>query len=199
MWRASLPRSRTDIFCAASGRPVELAKLDFCRPSSRALAFIFSAKARSLPARPSASVMQASLPDCTTAPWIRSSTRDLLWIGRNMLDVWDGAPPSPPRVLARHVFGIELDVALLELVEHDLRRHQLGHAGGRCRRVGVFLEQDGAGRGVEQDDVGRGGIEIAGLAADEADIGGCRDGGDRAGDEFHREEAATQRWSSASS
>ena len=44
--------------------------------------------------------MQASLPDCTTAPWMRSSTRDLLWIGRNMLDVCDGAPPR------RHAFSL---------------------------------------------------------------------------------------------
>ncbi len=98
-----------------------------------------------------------------------------------------------PRVLARHVFGIEGDVALLELVEHDLRRHQLGHAGGRRRRVGVFLEQDGAGRGIEQDDVGGGGFEIAGLAADEADVSRRRDGRDRAAEEAQRDEAAPQR------
>ena len=62
-------------------------------PSSRARLFIISTKPRSLPAIPSASVMQASLPDWTNAPWIRSSTLTRLWIAANMLDVWDGAPP----------------------------------------------------------------------------------------------------------
>ncbi len=62
-------------------------------PSSRARLFIIATKAGSLPAIPSASAMQASLPDWTTAPWIRSSTLTRLWIAANMLEVWDGAPP----------------------------------------------------------------------------------------------------------
>jgi hypothetical protein len=41
---------------------LELAKVDCVIPSSRARLVMISAKARSLPAMPSASVMQASLP-----------------------------------------------------------------------------------------------------------------------------------------
>ena len=42
---------------------------------------------------PSASAMQASLPDWMMTPRSRSSTRTRLLIGANMLDVRDGAPP----------------------------------------------------------------------------------------------------------
>ena len=37
--------------------------------------------------------MQASLPDTTTAPWIRFSTDILLWTGANIVDPPAGAPP----------------------------------------------------------------------------------------------------------
>src|SRR5665213_671199 len=68
MVRASFANSRTVILLPGSGRPLELAKVDLVRPSSRARLVIISAKALSLPAMPSASTMQASLPLWTMAP-----------------------------------------------------------------------------------------------------------------------------------
>ena len=63
MWRASLASSRAVISWRGSGSPVEFPKVDLMRPSSRARLTIISANLSSLPAMPSASTMQASLPD----------------------------------------------------------------------------------------------------------------------------------------
>ena len=51
------------------------------------------AKVRSLPAMPSASTMQASLPLWMIAPCSRSSTETLLLSAANMVEPPDGAPP----------------------------------------------------------------------------------------------------------
>src|SRR5215217_8158924 len=51
------------------------------------------AKIRSLPAMPSASAMQASLPLWMMAPRRRSSTETLLWMAANMVGPPEGAPP----------------------------------------------------------------------------------------------------------
>ena len=42
---------------------------------------------------PSATAMQASLPDCTMMPWISSSSRARVLTGIIIADVPDGAPP----------------------------------------------------------------------------------------------------------
>ena len=90
---ASFASSRTVTRCCGSGSPVELVKFDLSRPSSRARSFISRAKAASLPAMPSASTMQASLPEWITTPLSRSLTLILLWIAANMVEPPDGAPP----------------------------------------------------------------------------------------------------------
>ncbi len=59
---------------SGSGQPVQLRKFDAVRPSSAAFLFISSTKPSSEPAIPSASTMQASLPESTIMPRIRSST-----------------------------------------------------------------------------------------------------------------------------
>ncbi len=79
--------------CVGSGRPFELPKVALASPISRARLVIISANLSSLPAMPSASTMQASLADWMMTPCSRSSTDTWLWIGTNMLDVCDGAPP----------------------------------------------------------------------------------------------------------
>ena len=55
-------------------------------PSSRALAFISATKALSEPEMPSASTMQASLPDWMIMPRSRSSTRTSLPSSTNILE-----------------------------------------------------------------------------------------------------------------
>ena len=90
---ASLPSSRAVMSCRGLGRPFELPNVALARPISRARSVISSANLSSLPAMPSASAMQASLADWMMTPCRRSSTDTRLWIGMNMLDVCDGAPP----------------------------------------------------------------------------------------------------------
>ena len=60
---------------------------------------------------------------------------------------------APPGVLGNHELAVELDAALLDLVEDDLEGHDLRHARRRELLVGGLLEQDRAGIGVEQDRV----------------------------------------------
>ena len=93
MCRASMPSSRTVSLLTGSGRPLEFPNVDFVRPSSRARLVIIATKSRSLPAMPSASAMQESLPLWISAPRRRSSTLTLLLIAANMVEPPDGAPP----------------------------------------------------------------------------------------------------------
>ena len=60
---------------------------------------------------------------------------------------------APPGVLGHRELRVDIDPALLHLVEHDLDRHDLGHAGRGGELVGVLLEQDGAAVGIDQDGV----------------------------------------------
>ncbi len=126
MCRASLASSRAVISWRGSGSPFELPKVDLARPISRARLVISSANSDSLPEMPSASAMQASLADWMITPCSRSSTDTLLWIGMNMLDVREGAPPLRQALVADDEFVGRLEPALLDLVEHHLGRHQLG-------------------------------------------------------------------------
>ena len=71
----SMASSRTVTTWPSAGRPVEFLNTDFVSPSARARSVISSAKFSSDPAMPSAMTMQPSLADCTTTPWIRSSSR----------------------------------------------------------------------------------------------------------------------------
>ena len=62
--------------------------------------------------------------------------------------------------------SVELEPALLDLVEHDLRGHQLGEARRRNELVGALFEQHAAAVGIDQDRVrGRGLEPVAGLGA----------------------------------
>ena len=73
--------------------PVELVKCDWVSPISRARRFISSENASSLPAIPSASAMQASLPDWIITPCSRLSTLTRLLSAANIAEPPDGAPP----------------------------------------------------------------------------------------------------------
>src|SRR5215475_13575474 len=163
---ASFASSRIVTLWSGSCRPVELMKCDRVRPSSRARLFIISANCGSLPAMPSASVMQASLPDCTMTPYRRSVTFTRLLSGANIA--------APPRVLADQELGVGIEAAFLDLVEHHLHGHQLGQAGRERELVGGLIEQDAAAVGVDEDRVRRRGLEslprLLGLA-------GARQGG----------------------
>ena len=90
---ANRPRSCIDIRCRGSGQPEALAKVDCVIPSSAARSVISRAKASSLPASASATTTQASLPDCTMIPLIRSSTVGRSVSSRNIV--------LPPIALAR--------------------------------------------------------------------------------------------------
>ena len=81
---SAMSRGLITWFCA--GHPVELTRLLSVNPSSRALRFIASANAASEPDNASATTMQASLPDWTTIPRIRSSTRTCLSTSTNILE-----------------------------------------------------------------------------------------------------------------
>src|SRR5438093_136158 len=90
---ANLASSRAVTFRLGSGSPVALVKFDLVRPISRARALSISANVVSFPAMPSASAMQASLPDWMISPLRRSITFTLLWIAANMDEPCEGAPP----------------------------------------------------------------------------------------------------------
>ena len=66
------------------GSPVALTKFEFLRPRRAASRFICSTKFSSLPAMPSASAIDASLPDCTIMPCSSSSIATALPGSRNM-------------------------------------------------------------------------------------------------------------------
>src|SRR5207248_3573619 len=107
-WRASFASSRTVILLPASGNPFELANVDFVRPSSRArLVMKSAAKMRSLPAMPSASAMQASLPLWMIAPCRRSSIEILLLSTANIVEPPAGAPPRGTSAGRDHRGGVD--------------------------------------------------------------------------------------------
>ena len=64
-----------------------------------------------------------------------------------------------PGVLADGEFVVELDAALLDLVEHEFERHQLGEARRRDKLIAVLVEQKAVAVGIEQDRVGDAGLE----------------------------------------
>ena len=93
MYCASLASSRMVIWCSGSCSPVGLVKCDWVSPSSLARLFIMSANAPSVPASPSASAIQASLPEAIITPRSRSSTFTRLLIAANIAEPPEGAPP----------------------------------------------------------------------------------------------------------
>ncbi len=94
--------------CPSAGRPVEFLKTDFSSPSARARSVISLAKFSSDPAMPSATMMQPSLADCTTMPWIRASSGMTDFSSANMVEPPDGAPP------VRHAFSLTTNVSASE-------------------------------------------------------------------------------------
>ena len=72
--------------CSGFGQPVALVKCVLYMPMSSAFWFISSAKLSSVPPRYSATTMQASFPDATRIPLIRSSTRTFLPTSMNILE-----------------------------------------------------------------------------------------------------------------
>ena len=150
MWRASIASSRTVILLPGSGRPLELAKVDFVSPSSRARLVISFGEGGSVLAMPSASAMQESLPLWMIAPCSRSSTYAAV-DGREHGRAAGRRAALAPGIFADPVFIGGLDLALLERVEDHFHRHQLHHAGRRAQFVGVLLEQDAAAFRLDQD------------------------------------------------
>ena len=178
MWRARLASSRTVILLAGSGSPLELPKVDLVSPSSRARLVMKSvAKIRSLPAMPSASAMQESLPLWMMAPCRRSSTETLLLIAANIVEPPAGAPPLRQAFSLMRYSSVSLTSPCLDGVEDHLGRHQLHHAGRRPQLVGVLLEQHAAAGGLDQDRGRRVAVEAALvlLGALHAVVGGVDD------------------------
>ena len=157
MWRASVTRSRALMWWPSSGRPEALRKADWVIPSSWARLVISSAKVASLPARPSATTTQASLPDWTMMPWISASTGTLLPASTNIrLPSIDWAWGLTVE-LGRHG-----DAAVAERLEEQVERHQLRHRGRRQLLVGVLLEEHHAGAVVDHQRLAGAGLEGAG-------------------------------------
>ena len=150
--------------CRGSGRPVELLKVDLVSPSSRARVVISSANSSSLPAMPSASAMQASLPDWMMTPRSRSSTFTRLWIGANMVERARRRAALAPGIGADDEFVVELEAALLDLVEHDLGGHQLGRLAGATSSSAFFSNRTVPLSASIRIAVGAAGVELA-LAA----------------------------------
>ncbi len=70
-------------------------------------------------------------------------------------------PTLAPSVFADGELLVELELALLDLVEDEFQRHQLGKTCRRDRLISVLLEQNAVGLGVEQDGVGDAGLKRA--------------------------------------
>ena len=97
-----MPRSRIDMRWRGSGQPEELAKTELVMPRSRPRFVISSANFSSVPASPSATTTQASLPELMMIPWIRSLTVGRSSSFRNMVD----PPISRARVETEKVVSI---------------------------------------------------------------------------------------------
>ncbi len=131
-------------------------KCELVSPSSLAFLFISSTNCSSEPAMPSASTMQASLPESTVMPRIRSSDRDLAAERDEHL-----RPAHPPGLLAHRQRLVELELPRFELPVDDVERHQLGHRGRRHPVVRLLLEQRGTGVEIHHVGPAGGGIDRA--------------------------------------
>jgi hypothetical protein len=136
--------SRTVIIWPGSGQPVALRKVLLVSPSLRpsflAAADPFREHDASIVARLNDDAAQEVL-DAHPVADMHEHLRAL----------------HAPSLLADRQRVIELQLAMLELVEHHVERHQLAHRSGRDRFVRRLLEHHGAGFVIEQDGVpGRG-------------------------------------------
>ena len=103
--------------------------------------------------------MQASLAESTMMPWMRSSSRTLAVNGGKHRGAMRRRPALTPRVLADGEFIVELEAALLDFVEHEFERHELGEARRRDQLIAILLEQNAVAFGIEQDGVGNGDLK----------------------------------------
>ena len=97
-------KSRALMRCNGSGHPVEFPNDELFIPNSIARLVIWSAKAVSVPAIFSATVMHASLPDCTIIPCIKSRTDTLSPSRKNIVD--------PPILVARSETKNSVSIAI---------------------------------------------------------------------------------------
>ena len=159
--RASMPSSRTVILLPGSGRPLELAKVDLVRPSSRARVVISLGKgalaAGHALGQDHAAVVAALDDGAAQEVGDRDAAVDGGEHGRGA----GRRAALAPGILADPVFVGELDVARGQRVEHHFDGHQLHHAGGRAELVGVLLEQHAAAARLDQDRGRRVGVETA--------------------------------------
>ena len=155
MCRASRASSRAVMSWSRIGSPVELPNVDFDRPDlSRALGHQRRRTSFSLP-RDALGHRDAGI----VAGLDDHAAQQILHL-HPAVDRREHArcarrrPAGAPGIGADHEFVLELQPALHDLVEYDLRGHQLGQAGRRHQLVGVLLEQDRAAFGIDQDRVG---------------------------------------------
>ena len=162
MWRASMASSRTVILFPGSGRPLELAKVERVRPSSRARLVIMSVGEAAFIAghafRKRDAGIVAALDDGAVQQIV---DRDLAVDGGEHGRGARRRAARAPGILADVILVGQLDVAFLEGMEHGLRRHQLHHAGRRAQFVGILLEQHAAAGRLDQDRGRRVAVEAA--------------------------------------
>ena len=161
MWRASSAMSRAVTRILGSDRPVALVKVEFCRPISRARLV------KQLAERGLVAGERFGDRDAGVVGGIDDDALDQ--VGHFDLAVNGGKhgravrrrPAFAPGVFADGVSVVELDAALLDLVEQIFQRHQLGEACRLDGLIGVFLVQYAVAVGIEQDRGGHAGLKPA--------------------------------------
>ena len=116
-----------------------------------------AAKASSVPASPSATTTQASLPELMIMPWISSFDRGAVAVPA---ETWSSRPSPCARAETAKVVSMR-HTAIAQRLEQHVDGHQLGHRGRRQRLVGVLVHQHGMRGHVI--DPGRRGLGLEGL------------------------------------
>ena len=137
--------SRAVVTCSGSGRPEALRNSVAVMPSSRALRVMSSANRSSLPAMCSATATATSLADLMISALMAS------------IDRRSRRPPPPPAWTAaadaalaeKRILVRVAEPALLDQLEQQIERHQLGERGREAQLVGGALVEHAAGIGVD--------------------------------------------------
>ena len=136
-----------------------LAKVDFSSPISRARLVSMAPNADSLPASASATrdagVVGGIDDDAVDQVVDFHAAVDRRKHGRAVRR----RPALAPGVLADGEFVVELDVALLDFVEHEFERHQFGEARRGDELIAVLVVQNAVAVGIEQDGGRHAGLE----------------------------------------
>ena len=65
----------------------------------------------------------------------------------------------PPGIFADQELLIHCEPALLQRIEHQDGRHELGHAGGKDEFIGILLVEHIAGARIDENGIGHARLE----------------------------------------